>query len=85
MGPEISPTFQRVDAVVGSIKHLDEGAAVAALGHLLSVPQHITYIITLAMFLSSITDAWHLVNAGLLMAKYSHAECDSNRIHKCAG
>ena len=35
-------TLQSVDKVVGSVKHLDEGAAVAALGHLLSVPQHIT-------------------------------------------
>ena len=34
--------MQGVDKAVGSIKDLDEGAAVAALGHLLSIPQHIT-------------------------------------------
>ena len=35
-------TLQSVDEVIGSVKDLDEGTAVAALGHLLSIPQHIT-------------------------------------------
>lgn len=34
-------TLQGVDEVVGSIKDLDEATAVAALGRLLCVPQHI--------------------------------------------
>ena len=34
-------TLQGVDEVVGSIKDLDEAAAVAALGRLLCIPQYI--------------------------------------------
>ena len=41
MKGKVMLTLQSVDQVVGSIKDLDEAAAVAALGGLLSIPQHV--------------------------------------------
>lgn len=36
-------TLNCVHHLVGGIKHLNEATAVAALGHLLSIPQHTTW------------------------------------------